>query len=302
MINESPDQRRLHTVDIGICTYRRSSLKQTLLSISQQVLPEYVTIRAVIADNEETNARQEDVEKLCHSLSLPFLYVHAPHKNISRARNACLAHATAQWLAFIDDDEVARSDWISCLLSASGGADCVFGVAQAIYDAKAPGWMIKGDFHSHMLSKRPRNANGSTCNVLLNRAFLEQNQISFREELGRIGGEDTMFFHDMAQNGARFEAAPDAIVFEDVPQARANLQWLARRRYRCGQIHYLLLRRERINRAMIALLASAKLTYCYVGAALSFSMVERARRALRGSLHLGVLASAVGIGLYEEYA
>jgi hypothetical protein len=43
-------------------------------------------------------------------LSLDCLYVHAPARNISIARNACLDAADAPLIAFIDDDETATGE------------------------------------------------------------------------------------------------------------------------------------------------------------------------------------------------
>ena len=39
-------------------------------------------------------------------------YIHAPARNISIARNACVEAATGKWIAFIDDDELASENWL----------------------------------------------------------------------------------------------------------------------------------------------------------------------------------------------
>lgn len=290
------------TLDVCICTFRRKSIEDTLRSIAQQALPPGWRTRIVIADNDTTAKRRDELEQLGHTLALDILYVHAPEKNISRARNACLTHARSRWIAFIDDDEVARTDWLAQLIAARGDAHCVFGVAQAIYDRSTPRWIVEGDFHSHTISPREAQSNGSTCNVMMERTFIEHHGLRFREDLGRVGGEDTMFFSDMARCGAVFRFAPEAVVEEQVVPARASIKWLALRRFRSGQIHFLLLRRANRRRLTIAAAAFAKVAYCGLAAMLSLNMVDRASRILRGSLHLGVLASAVGAGLYEEYS
>ena len=56
------------------------------------------------------------VEASAERNSLQITYVHAPARNISRARNACLALATAPLIAFIDDDEVASPQWLAALM------------------------------------------------------------------------------------------------------------------------------------------------------------------------------------------
>lgn len=290
------------TIDVCICTFRRPSIADTIRSIAAQQLPRHLRLRVIIADNDSSPARREEIEAICRSCNIDHLYVHAPQQNISRARNACLAHASSGWIAFIDDDEIAARDWIVRLIEMRSDRHCVFGVSRARYDqASTSRWMVEGDFHSHSLGPREAAHNGSTCNVLIDRNFVAKHGLQFREELGRIGGEDTMFFHDMRDRGAAFAFAPEAIVHEPVPANRATLGWLLRRRYRSGQIHFLVLRRTGHGRAAIAASALLRVAYCAAGALISPGMRSRAAQLTRGALHAGVLASAFGADLYEEY-
>jgi len=291
-----------NVIDVCICTYRRDSLEETLQSISRQSLPLGWRARVIVADNDATSHRRQHLERYSNCLGIEMLYVHAPEKNISRARNACLSHASAKWVAFIDDDETARHDWLAQLISRRGEAHCIFGVARALYEPSAPSWMVKGDFHSHVIRTQEALSNGSTCNVMIDREFIERHGLRFNEDLGRVGGEDTILFHEMALRGATFCFAHLAIVEERVSPARATIKWLALRRFRSGQIHFMILKMANQRRLTIAVSASAKVIYCALGALLSLSTVNRVARALRGSLHLGVLASAIGASLYEEYS
>ena len=77
-------------------------------SLDRQALPEGVAARAIVIDNDETPSACDRVEAIAQTLSIPVKYVHAPANNISIARNAGLDAATAQWIAFIDDDEEAE--------------------------------------------------------------------------------------------------------------------------------------------------------------------------------------------------
>lgn len=290
------------TIDVCICTFRRPSIAATLRSIAAQRLPPNLKLRVIIADNDTSPTRQEEIEAVCRSCGIEYLYVHAPEKNISTARNACLAHARSDWIAFIDDDETAAPDWIARLVEMRADRQCIFGVSRAVYEqASASPWMIEGDFHSHFVGPRDGAHNGSTCNVLIDRVFVARHGIQFREELGRIGGEDTMFFHDLLDRGAAFGYVPEAIVHEPVPANRATLRWLLRRRYRSGQIHFLVLRRAGRNRLSIAASAFIRVVFCGTGALISIRMRNRVAQLTRGALHAGVLASACGAGLYQEY-
>jgi succinoglycan biosynthesis protein ExoM len=110
-----------------------------------------------------------------------------------------------------------------------------------------------------------------------------------------------MFFHDAHLAGARFGYSATAIVYEDTPIARAGLRWLVLRRFRSGQIHHLLLRRRGGGR-LAGLAALPKALLCFAQSAALLPWRSRAAAgALRGMLHIGVLASLVGFAPYREY-
>ncbi|RYX81317.1 glycosyltransferase [bacterium] len=290
-------------IDVCVCTYRRSSLSATLASIARQQLPEGVSIRVVVADNDCSPARRDAILANAQELGLTLTYVHAPARNISIARNACLDAAHSEWIAFIDDDEEAQPDWVDALLRARSGVEIVFGISQARYsEAHCAEWLVLGDFHSNRVQGNDPTWNGYTANVLINRAWVARHEVRFMHELGQIGGEDTMFFYRCHELGGRFGYAPMAIVFEDTPAKRASLGWLVRRRYRSGQIHSMILSQRGKGRAFSFATGLAKSTYCFLGAAAQFmSPVRRTELFLRGAMHVGVVAGALGLSPYREY-
>lgn len=285
-------------IDVCVCTFQRTSLFATLDSIGAQRLPAGVSLRTIVADNDETDRLRAEVDAHARKLSLDLTYVHAPHHNISRARNACLDAAHNDWLAFIDDDETAETDWMEQLLSRRDGVQFVFGVSQAEYrDDRIPEWIVKGDYHSNRIAGNDLPWNGYTSNVLMDRAFVEAQGLRFLEALGQTGGEDTVFFASANHAGARFNYAPGAVVHEEVSLARANFAWIARRRYRSGQTHALL--HPGFSSALAALAKSAA---CLVqAAAFPVAPAFGRRAALRAILHVGVVASALGFSPHREY-
>jgi succinoglycan biosynthesis protein ExoM len=226
--------RSVGAVDVAVCTYRRASLDATLTSIAAQELPSGVSLRVIVADNDTTPSARAMVADAAARLNLRCCYVHAPSRNISIARNACLDQAAAGLLAFIDDDEIASPGWIAALLARMDetGADAVLGQAIASYPAEAPAWAAAADLHSTRppITETGAIRTGYTCNVLLRLdAFAGQR---FDLALGRSGGEDDMFFASAVRRGVRIAFAPDAVVADPVPLTRARLGWLCRRSFR----------------------------------------------------------------------
>lgn len=282
-------------VDVCICTFQRLSLAETLNSLLAQALP-IDQFRVIVADNDDEPSARARVEAQLRG-RIDFLYLHAPARNISVARNACLDAATADYVAWIDDDEVADQDWLQQLITALGAGrwDAVFGPVQAVYPPEAPTWATTADLHSARAVETRRGVDtGYTSNALVRRAVIGARR--FDPALGRSGGEDTDFFSGLYAAGARFAAAPQAVVREAASPDRLRLNWLLRRAFRSGQTHarrYLHPLGRRLAQAMIALGKSAACG-CLIVANLGRPAQWR-RAMVRGALHLGVVARLAGV-------
>lgn len=289
-------------IDICLCTFRRPLVESALRSLAQLRLPEGVHIHIIVADNDETPSARKLVETTAQELSLPVTYIHAPARNISVARNACLNAATSPLIAFLDDDEEATPRWLSSLLKKlnESGADVVLGPVRAIYPATTPSWMIEGDFHAtRPVWVKGQILTGYTCNVLFRRDTDTIKGLRFRNELGRSGGEDTAFFGTVHSAGGRIAYAPEAWLTEHVPLERLSLGWLARRRFRSGQTHGALLLEKHgtstITRLRQCAKAAAKLAYCALMCACCLLSAPRWRFWwLRGAVHAGVISRLLG--------
>lgn len=282
-------------VDVCVCTFRRPSLAATLASLKAQTLPAD-RFRIIVADNDHDPSARALVEATLEGRG-GFRYLHAPARNISVARNACLDAATADYIAWIDDDEVADADWLEQLIAAleAHSCDAVFGPVQAVYPDDAPAWAATADLHStRPVTTRNGVDTGYTSNALVKRAVIGERR--FDPALGRSGGEDTDFFTRLYVSGGRFAAAPDAVVREAVGEERLRLSWLLKRAFRSGQTHarrYLKPEGRRVAQAGIAL---AKSSVCLGLAALNIGNAPGRRRALvRGGLHFGAFARLAGV-------
>ncbi|WP_136617474.1 MULTISPECIES: glycosyltransferase [Mesorhizobium] len=289
------------SIDIGVCTFRRPELADTLRSLDAMEMPAGFDIRIIVADNDDTPTASDLVTALSQELTVPIHYQHAPARNISIARNACLDASTADFVAFIDDDETARPSWLAELVAMAGasGAAAVLGPVRARYRPDAPDWMRRGDFHSTLpVWVRGEIQTGYTCNVLLRMGSDSLRGRRFSLARGQTGGEDTEFFDQMHKAGGRIAFSPEAWVDEVVPRSRAAFDWLGRRRFRVGQTHGHLLgsRARGIGLVKQVGLASAKALYCFASALpVVVSPVRRNRSVLRGIMHVGVVSGLVGI-------
>ena len=102
-------RENLH-IDIGVCTFRRPELADTLRSLAAMTVPERATVRVIVADNDDAPSARALIERLRAEMPFEIIYVHCPASNISIARNACLDNGMGDFLAFIDDDETASKE------------------------------------------------------------------------------------------------------------------------------------------------------------------------------------------------
>lgn len=297
----------VRSIDICICTFRRAELADTLRSVATLAEPDGCRVGVVIADNDDQPTAKALVGKLAEELKLRITYRHAPARNISIARNACLDASAADFVAFIDDDETASPNWLVELMATadSTAAAAVLGPVRAHYREDAPAWMRKGDFHSTLpVWVRGEIRTGYTCNVLLRVAHDSLRGRRFSLARGQTGGEDTEFFDQMVKAGGRIAFARHAFTDEVVPRSRAGFDWLRRRRFRFGQTHGHLIGHDSVGmrRAGQIGLASAKAAYCFGMALLTaISPVHRNRSVLRGIMHVGVVSGLVGVREIRQY-
>lgn len=281
-------------IDVCICTFKRASLTNTLHSLAVQ---EGFSgrMRIIVADNDEIPSAADQVAGL-RTQGLDIHYVHAPARNISIARNACLDAATAPLVAFIDDDELADPHWLAELTSAlAPELSAVFGPVEAIYGPETPTWMRQADLHSTQPVQTMGGIDtGYTSNALVRRAAIGHER--FDVSLGRSGGEDTDLFTRLHAQGHGFGAAPRAIVREHVASSRMSLEWLSRRAFRSGQTHARRYLGSPTSRAAALPLAVAKAAACSVLALSKIGSPPGWRASIvRAALHLGAAARLVGL-------
>lgn len=292
------------SIDILMCTFQRPELSTALDSLAAQDLPPGIQVRVIVADNDETPSAQDLVEQRAADFRFPLIYVHAPQRNISIARNACLDAADADWVAFIDDDETAEADWLAQLLKRAREtkADAVFGPSYAQYTEDAPEWMRQQDHHSNIPVRRGDIVEtGHTCNALVKWRGSPAQSLRFNVSRGQFQGEDVEYFFNLYRKGARLEIAEQAIVREPIAPNRLQFGWIRRRKFGAGY-SYAIGFSSPMERARLMATASAKYAVCFAAGILSLP-IEGWRNywLLRGSFHAGTVAGCLGLKERQLY-
>src|SRR5262245_9752500 len=117
-------------------------LQALLNTLNRQQTERLFTYSIVVADNDDARSAEEVVEKFRALSVVPIHYYAESNRNIALARNKAVENATGDYVAFIDDDEVAVDDWLLHLYKTSlkCQADAVLGPVVAAYECPPPHW------------------------------------------------------------------------------------------------------------------------------------------------------------------
>lgn len=226
-------------VGVMVTTYKRpGSLLRTLESLATQE-----KAGAEMDVHVIDNACDPDVERLVQGIArrtgLAARYHAEPQRGVASARNRALSLLAPEmdYLAFIDDDEIASPLWLASLLRTAHvfQAEIVQGPVEPAYETEAPGWFRKGRFTALGPFRDGGELRfGFSGNVLLSVRMLRETGIRFDPRFDRSGGEDQHFFMALMASGYRILTSRDAIVFETIPASRISLADFIRRRFRIG--------------------------------------------------------------------
>ncbi len=292
-------------VVVTVCTRERPQmLKATLGSIITQELPHGLGLSVVVVENDDLPRSAEMVDRLSKNADIPIIYAHEPQLGIPIARNRALSIALQQrpdWIAFIDDDEIASPTWLARFheAAASVDSDVYQGPVEYVYPSPAPAWM-KSARRRH-LATGTALPTAATSNTFMRARIASQDGLGlrFNEKMRFTGGSDNDYFYRAVERGARICWLNEALVHEMVPQIRMTLRWQLARSMRVAS-NTVSMHMDRLG----SVRAATKCVPKYVGrglgalvllplaAAASAAAIPRGKRLLASSL--SDLASAIG--------
>ncbi|MBA2712274.1 MAG: glycosyltransferase family 2 protein [Rubrobacteraceae bacterium] len=235
-------------VAVCIITYRRpEGLTRLLEGLDGLTFRDEATepgVEIFVVDNDPAGSARALFEREKPGLRWPAEYDVEPSRGIPYARNRSISLATrkgADFVAFVDDDEVPRPSWMEELLRVqrSCDADVVYGAVVPRFEDDVPSWVVEGGFFEHTFVRAGYEMGhplelADTNNVLVRSNVFGKMGKHFDERFAHTGGSDTHFFMRVFRAGYRIAWAPDAVVDDQIPASRANARWILQRAYRLG--------------------------------------------------------------------
>ena len=238
--------------DIIIATITRNRpkmLANLYRSLAKIDIPANAGIKFLVVENNDVSTSDGWLHDISEEVKPhPVQYFLETDIGISYARNRALDYGEqegADFLVFVDDDELVEPDWLTKLLDEQQRMNLDIVGSPVLPTPLEPKLTLWQRFiwsgverHSARAESRARKhweqnradvikiATGSWMGRL---DFFRKTGLRFDPQLGLTGGEDWNLWRQARKLGAATGWAPDAIVYETVPCSRISLSYHFRR-------------------------------------------------------------------------
>lgn len=229
----SPETAHTPKVTVAVPSFRRPAQLRALLA----ALPERIAetqnahIDVLVVDNDPAgSARAATV-----GTGLDLRYVREETPGIAAVRNRVLDECRgSDLIAFIDDDEIPRPEWLSSLLSVwrEHGSTAVMGQVVSVFDEDADPWVLaSGTFYRPGRPTGTRLQVAASGNLLLDMHQVRSLGVRFDESLGLGAGEDTLFSRELVARGGTIVWCNESETEDPVVAHRVTRAWATQRAF-----------------------------------------------------------------------
>jgi succinoglycan biosynthesis protein ExoM len=213
-------------------------------------------IDILVIDNDVAKSAETTIAHLIEEghNSFNLHYHNYPIKGLVNVRNELIRRALEycpDFLAFIDDDEFASTDWLNELIKTlvTNHANLAVGPVRPVFEKEVSNSIA----HWFTQKSHPNQCNVEfiqTGNMIVRAQFLLDNpMMRFDQRFNTTGAEDSYFGVMALKMGVKIWWAQNAKAYETIPEKRATISWLLKRNYR-GAITYtfiILLEKQYLN-------------------------------------------------------
>jgi GT2 family glycosyltransferase len=198
----------------------------------------------LVVDNNSSDSTRKVVER--HASQHPAVrYLFEPRQGLSQARNAGVAAAKGDLVAFTDDDVYFDSGWLEQTVRAFAAhqdAACIGGRTMPVFESSEPKWLP-----TEFWSIYGTTGSGEECKQMrfpehpfgVNMAFRKEvfRRIGmFNPALGRnrhslLSNEEVELFRRVHEAGLKVVYEPSAVILHRIPADRATPEWVMHRYY-----------------------------------------------------------------------
>ena len=230
-------------VTVAICTWNRCELlRQTLDQLTRVIVPVGMTLEIIVVNNNCTDATDAVIDEFRERLPVHRVFESKP--GVSHARNAALAAAASDYIAFTDDDVLVSESWLVEFEAATRAfpeAAAIGGIIEPWFpESPDPDFMevfrsLKQGFcaldHGREPGPLPEGLSIWGANMTYRRVGF--GELRFNPDLGpaptsTIGADETDFIRRLRAMGGRVIWWPKMRVRHYVLPSRMTIEYLLR--------------------------------------------------------------------------
>lgn len=232
-------------ISVIVCTYNREKVLGACCRSLVEQSCSAGRFEVIIADNGSTDNTRQIITKFIEDPALNhFRTLNVPEVGLSHARNAGVAAASGEFVAFIDDDARAPAHWIeeACRIIRAENPDIFGGPAYPLFPDNKPEWFKESyAIRGEMGPSGPLKEDGFLIgtNIFFRKSLIE-NYGGFNPELGMRGNqiayhEETHLINRARAEGHKIWYSNELAVRDLIPDYKLNLPFVIYSKYRAGK-------------------------------------------------------------------
>jgi glycosyltransferase involved in cell wall biosynthesis len=203
----------------------------------------YEPLELVVVDNNCTDGSDDCIRELARR-DARVRYVLEDAQGLNPARNRGLAEAQGEWVAYLDDDELAPSSWLANLMKCctETGASAAGGGYRPLWEGAPPRWLARSECLQAVAgaggTERARRRIGwlPGGNACYQRGVLEDiggfgNFAGYQNRQSLADGADVEVGRKLTKAGHELWYEPTGYILHKMPIERQTLQYVARRAF-----------------------------------------------------------------------
>lgn len=223
-------------LDIIVPTYNRSSLlRLTLDSLLRARIPDAMSVRIVVVDNNSSDDTHNVAQMYQDKFPGTLLYVMEKRQGRSHALNAGIANTHGDLIGMIDDDEQVDEAWFQVIAQwmRDPAIDFIGGPYKPNWEVQAPSWLpddcpaVIGIIDAvHEVRTYGKDFGGMLMggNAVIRRSVLEKvgpySTVLGRTDKRLLSCEDEEMYGRIIASGATGKYVPELIIYHHIPASR----------------------------------------------------------------------------------